>query len=102
MQIKSSRFISIQEIKLQEPSDQVPIGHVPRTMKVMARGVNTKKCSPGDIVTITGVYMPSPFSGFAAMRAGLTHDTHLEAFCISKDKQNFKESYLSDEALEKV
>jgi DNA replication licensing factor MCM7 len=30
MQIKSSKFVSFQEIKLQEPSEQVPIGHVPR------------------------------------------------------------------------
>lgn len=46
--------------------------------------------------------MPAPFTGFAAMRAGLSHDTFLEAFNISKDKQNFKESFLSEENLEKV
>jgi len=35
------------------------------------------------------------------MRTGvLTHDTYLEAFSITKDKQNFKESFLNDEALE--
>lgn len=71
MQVKSSRFVAYQEIKIQEPSDQVPIGHVPRTMKITAKGVNTKKCSPGDIINISGVYMPAPFTGFAAMRAGL-------------------------------
>jgi hypothetical protein len=32
----------------------------------------------------------------------LTHDTYLEAFAISKDKQNFKESFLTEETLEKV
>jgi DNA replication licensing factor MCM7 len=58
MQIKSSKFISFQEIKIQEPSDQVPIGHVPRTMNIIAKGVNTRKCAPGDIITCTGVYMP--------------------------------------------
>lgn len=46
--------------------------------------------------------MPAPFHGFAQMRNGLAHDTYLEAFKISKDKQNFKESFLTDEALEKV
>jgi DNA replication licensing factor MCM7 len=86
MQIKSSKFVSFQEIKIQEPSEQVPIGHVPRTMKILAKGVNTRRCSPGDIITITGVYMPSPFMGFQAMRAGLTQDTYLEAFRVSKDK----------------
>ena len=102
MQVKSSKFVSLQEIKIQESSDQVPIGHVPRQLKVIAKGINTKKCGPGDIVTITGVYMPAPYHGFAAMRAGLAHDTYLEAFSITKDKQNFKESFLSEENLEKV
>ncbi len=32
--------------------------------------------------------MPTPFAGFAAMRAGLTHDTHIEACKIVKDKQH--------------
>jgi len=36
----------------------VPIGHVPRMIKIFARGELTRRCSPGDSVTITGVYMP--------------------------------------------
>lgn len=55
-------------------------------MKVVAKGINTRKCGPGDIVTITGIYMPAPFHGFAAMRAGLSHDTFVEAHLITKDK----------------
>jgi DNA replication licensing factor MCM7 len=103
MQVKSSKFVSFQEIKIQEPSEQVPIGHVPRTMNILAKGINTRRCAPGDIITVTGVYMPFPFTGFQAMRTGmLTHDTYLEAFAISKDKQNFKESFLTEETLEKV
>ena len=102
MQIKSSKFVSFQEIKIQEPSDQVPIGHVPRTIKIVAKGINCRKCGPGDIVTITGVYMPAPFTGFAAMRAGLTHDTYIEAFKISKDKQNFRETILTDTMMDRI
>jgi DNA replication licensing factor MCM7 len=64
IQIKSSKFVSFQEIKIQEPSDQVPIGHVPRTLKVLAKGELTRKCSPGDIVTLTGVYLPQALYGF--------------------------------------
>lgn len=95
LQVKQSRFLSYQEVKIQEPSDQVPIGHVPRAMKVLARGEVTRQCTPGDIVTITGIYMPSPFFGYKAMRTGLTHDTFLDAFKIVKDKQNFKETLLT-------
>ncbi len=37
------------------------------------------------------------------MRAGvLTHDTFLEAFMISKDKQNYRESFLTEHTLEKM
>jgi hypothetical protein len=46
--------------------------------------------------------MPAPFTGFAAMRSGLNHDTFLEAYKITKDKQNFKETLLSEEMLERV
>jgi DNA replication licensing factor MCM7 len=42
-------------------------------MTIHARGPMTRKCSPGDKVTITGIYMPVPNSGFIAMKAGLFH-----------------------------
>ena len=103
LQVKSSKFVSYQEIKIQEPSDQVPIGHVPRQMKIHARGPITRMCSPGDIVQVTGIYMPSPYHGFAnSFRNGLMHDTHIEAYKIEKDKQNFRELMLSDDMMGKV
>lgn len=36
------------------------------------------------------------------MRAGLAHDTHVEAYKITKDKVNFKEYMLSDDMLNQV
>jgi DNA replication licensing factor MCM7 len=37
------------------------------------------------------------------MRAGvLTHDTFLEAFMISKDKQNYRESFLTEDTISKM
>jgi DNA replication licensing factor MCM7 len=71
-------------------------------VKVYAKGINTRKCTPGDIVTITGVYMPSPYTGFQGARAGLNHETFIECYKIVKDKQNFKETILTDEMVEKV
>jgi len=62
----------------------VPIGHVPRTIKVICKGEVTRKCSPGDMVSVTGIFMPSPFYGYR--RGGLHQDTFLEAFDIVKDK----------------
>lgn len=71
-------------------------------MKMVARGDNCRKVSPGDIITVTGVYMPTTFTGFRAMTAGLHHDTYLECFKLHKDKQNFREQYLSPEMIERV
>ena len=36
------------------------------------------------------------------MRSQLIHDTHIEAYKIVKDKQNFKEFMLSSKMLDKV
>lgn len=94
MHTRSCRFESFQDIKIQEPSDQVPIGHVPRLMKIHARAELTRRCAPGDIITVTGVYMPRPNFGFRA--PGLFQDTFVEAYEIQKDKLNFRESFLTE------
>lgn len=74
--------MSYQEIKLQEPADQVPVGHVPRTINVVAKGEITRQCGPGifdlfyitgDMVTIHGVFLTTPFDGLRGIKAGLVH-----------------------------
>ena len=51
---------------------------------------------------ITGMFMPSPFTRWAFGGGGLTHDTHIEAFKIVRDKENFKEHMLSDGMMDRV
>jgi len=80
----------------------VPIGHVPRQIEIIAKGHCTRTCSPGDIVQVTGVYMPSSYTGWQALKSGLMQKTYIDAFNISKDKVNFREFMLSDEMMEKV
>ena len=101
-QTRGSKFISFQEIRIQEPSDQVPMGQVPRSLKVFSYGQSTRSCSPGDLITITGVFLTMPFLGFRAITAGLIHDTFLEAFKITRDKKSYKESSLSTEMVDKL
>jgi DNA replicative helicase MCM subunit Mcm2 (Cdc46/Mcm family) len=50
--------VQYQEIRLQELPDQVPMGHIPRSMVVHCRGETTRLCTPGDIVTIAGIFLP--------------------------------------------
>lgn len=101
-QTRGSKFVSFQDIRIQEPSDQVPMGQVPRSMKIYAFGNSTRQCSPGDLITITGVFLTQPFQGFRAITAGLLHDTYLEAFKISRNKKSYKETNLSKEMVEKL
>lgn len=46
--------------------------------------------------------MPAPYHGFQALRAGLAHDTHVEAYQIVKDKENFRDYMLSSKMMERV
>jgi hypothetical protein len=75
------------------------------------RGERTRVCSPGDIVTVAGIFLavcsllppllPLPsqsfssgqvrYSGFRAIKAGLQADTFIEAMAIAKNKQGYEE-----------
>ena len=68
-----------QELKIQEHSDQVPVGNIPRTMTVIAKGENTRLVVPGDHVQVTGVFLPLLKSGFRAMQHGLNAETFLDS-----------------------
>lgn len=82
MQTRGSKFVKFQEIKLQEHSDQVPTGHIPRTITVLAHGEMTRKCVPGDHISISGVFLPIERSGFRMKSGGLSADTYIEAHLI--------------------
>ena len=95
LQTRGSKFVKYQEIKIQEMPDQVPIGHIPRSMTVQAHGSCTRQCSPGENVTITGIFLPTKFTGFRAVRAGLIADTYVECMSIKRHKKSYQE--LGDE-----
>ncbi|XP_055530980.1 DNA replication licensing factor Mcm7 [Wyeomyia smithii] len=87
LQTRGSKFMKFQELKIQEHSDQVPVGHIPRSLTVMCRGETTRMAQPGDHVVITGIFLPIQRSGFKAMVSGLLSETFLEAHrivCLNK------------------
>ncbi|GMH54888.1 hypothetical protein TL16_g01775 [Triparma laevis f. inornata] len=88
-QTRGSKFTKYQEVKLQELPNQVPIGHIPRSMNVHVLGELTRTTSPGDIVKISGVFLPTKFEGYKALKAGLTADTYLRAFQIEVEKKSY-------------
>ncbi|KAL9044183.1 MAG: hypothetical protein Q9214_002660 [Letrouitia sp. 1 TL-2023] len=86
---RASKFLPFQEVKIQEMADQVPVGHIPRTLTVQCHGTLTRQISPGDIVDIAGIFLPTPYTGFKAIRAGLLTDTYLEAQNVTQHKKAY-------------
>jgi len=86
LQSRGSRFVKFQEARVQELTEQVPMGHIPRSMSVTLVGELCRTCNPGDHVSIDGIYMPRPYSGFKAIKAGLLTDTYIFAHHLTQLK----------------
>ncbi|XP_021017552.1 DNA replication licensing factor MCM7 isoform X1 [Mus caroli] len=84
LQTRGSKFIKFQEMKIQEHSDQVPVGNIPRSITVVLEGENTRIAQPGDHVSVTGIFLPVLRTGFQQMAQGLLSETYLEAHWIVK------------------
>ncbi|KAJ3099027.1 Mcm2-7 hexameric complex component [Phlyctochytrium planicorne] len=102
MQTRGSRFLKFQELKIQEMADQIPMGHIPRTMTVHLYEDLTRQMSPGDTVHISGVFMPTPYVGYRSVVAGLLSDTFLEAHHIVQMKMQYKDLELTAELRDQV
>ncbi|XP_056636965.1 DNA replication licensing factor Mcm7 [Diorhabda sublineata] len=83
LQTRGSKFIKFQEVKIQEHSDQVPVGHIPRTLTIFCRGEVTRQALPGDHVAVTGIFLPLIKQGFRQIMGGLLSETYLEAHKIT-------------------
>ncbi|XP_064615400.1 DNA replication licensing factor mcm7-like [Liolophura sinensis] len=79
LQSRGSKFVKFQEVRIQEHSDQVPVGNIPRSMTIMCRGETTRQVQPGDHVSITGIFLPMVKSGYSQIQRGLLSETYLEA-----------------------
>ncbi|KAF8623584.1 hypothetical protein AX15_006350 [Amanita polypyramis BW_CC] len=97
MQTRACRFSPFQEVKIQEMAEQVPVGHIPRSMTVHAHGALTRTLSPGDVVHLAGVFLPIPYTGYQAVRAGLLTDTYLELHHVLQLKKQYSEMELTPE-----
>ncbi|XP_074836788.1 DNA replication licensing factor MCM7 [Carettochelys insculpta] len=100
LQSRGSKFIKFQELKMQEHSDQVPVGHLPRSISVAVHGENTRLAQPGDHVSITGVFLPLLRTGFRQMAQGLLSETYLEAHHITKMNKSEEDEMGTEELTE--
>ncbi|KAJ4968321.1 hypothetical protein NE237_015022 [Protea cynaroides] len=102
LQLRASKFLKFQEAKIQELAEHVPKGHIPRTMTIHLRGELTRKVAPGDVVELSGIFLPIPYTGFRAMRAGLVADTYLEAMSVTHFKKKYEEYEFKEEEEEQI
>eukprot|EP00762_Andalucia_godoyi_P007574 ANDGO_00816.mRNA.1 DNA replication licensing factor MCM7 len=97
LQTRGSRMDRFQEIRIQERPQDVPVGHIPRTMVIHAHGELTRQCLPGDMIHVSGVFLPVPRTGFRAMKAGLLADTFVEAMSIEPQKRSYDQYELTED-----
>ena len=71
-------------------------------MTVHAAGELTRICAAGDIATITGVFLPTPYTGWQALRAGLIADTYLQAMHIEKHIKSYTDYHITDRMLNEI
>ncbi|GAB00055.1 uncharacterized protein L969DRAFT_20316 [Mixia osmundae IAM 14324] len=102
MLTRACKFSPFQELKIQEMADQVPVGHIPRTMTIHLNGNMTRQVSPGDVVNIGGIFLPMRYEGFKAMRLGLQTDTYLEAHHIHQLKKQYEAMELTPKIVQQV
>lgn len=98
MQTRGSKFVKSQEIKLQEHSDQVPTGHIPRAITVLAHGELTRRANPGDHISVSGIFLPSDKTSFRARNANAAADTYIEAHFITQMNKT-EDDELNDEPM---
>ncbi|CBZ54682.1 putative DNA replication licensing factor [Neospora caninum Liverpool] len=85
---KLSFFLPFQEVKVQEPTCQIPEADVPRTLNCHLVGhAVTNILQPGMTVTLGGLLKPVRKMGFAALRSGLVQEKVFEVSFIQLKKQ---------------
>ncbi|KAI9808306.1 MAG: Mcm2-7 hexameric complex component [Sarcosagium campestre] len=99
---RASKFLPFQEVKIQEMTDQVPVGHIPRQLTVHCHGPLTRQINPGDVVDIAGIFLPTPYTGFKAIKAGLLTDTYLEAQHVRQHKKAYEALAIDARTLRRI
>ena len=99
---RASKFLPFQEVKMQEMADQVPVGHIPRTLTIHCYGSLTRQINPGDVMDVAGIFLPTPYTGFKAIKAGLLTDTYLEAQHVTQHKKAYDDLLIDARTMRRI
>mmetsp|Transcript_43913 Transcript_43913/g.136681 ORF Transcript_43913/g.136681 Transcript_43913/m.136681 type:complete len:805 (-) Transcript_43913:28-2442(-) len=89
--IRTSKFSKYQEMKVQEMSDHVPVGGVPRSIDVILSGDLCRSVHPGDAITLAGVYTPYQLPWYIARKKGTMQDMYIDAHSMRKHKNGYND-----------
>ncbi|KAL0389714.1 UNVERIFIED_CONTAM: DNA replication licensing factor MCM7 [Sesamum calycinum] len=87
------------------PSEQCKVNHAKGNLIPQLRAskfLKFQEVAPGDIVELSGIFLPIPYTGFRAMRAGLIADTYLEAMSVTHFKKKYEEYELRGDEEEQI
>ncbi|TID30703.1 hypothetical protein CANINC_000619 [Pichia inconspicua] len=99
---RASKFLPYQDVKIQELASDVPPGNIPRMLTIHVKGTLVRSMNPGDMVDVSGIFLPQPFTGFQALKAGLLTETYLLAQYVKQHKRKYESLGLTDEIKEKI
>lgn len=99
---RASKFQPFQEVKIQEMAEQVPVGHIPRMLTILCHGALVRRINPGDVVDVAGIFLPTPYTGFKAIRAGLLTDTYLEAQHVTQHKKAYEDLAIDNRVFKRI
>ncbi|CAB4375797.1 unnamed protein product [Rhizophagus irregularis] len=101
MQTRTCKFVPFQEVKMQELTEQVPVGHIPRSMTIFLHGTLTRSMNPGDIVNVSGIFQATPHQGYRGTTSLLT-DVYLEGQYIQQLKKQYDKMVMTPDISEKI
>ncbi|EDN97897.1 conserved hypothetical protein [Sclerotinia sclerotiorum 1980 UF-70] len=61
-----------------------------------------RRINPGDVVDIAGIFLPTPYTGFKAIRAGLLTDTYLEAQHVTQHKKAYEDLTIDSRVFKRI
>jgi len=95
--VRTCKFVKYQELRVQEMSEHVPVGGVPRTVTVICFADLTRSVLPGDAITLTGVYTPYQLPWYQSRNKGTMQEMFLEAHSIKKHKHGYNEDNVNEQ-----
>jgi len=85
---RTSKLVANQEVRVQEPARDVPMGSVPRSMSIVLKGDMCHALRPGEAVTVSGVFLPIKHTGFSKIKRGNQVEMQLHAHHVVKHKES--------------